>query len=63
MGKAVLGKGKREEGKGRGEGVKGKEEGKGRGEFASLALGGIDAPGDRHWRSLDSAKSLSAAVT
>jgi len=32
--------------KGREEGreEKGKEEGKGRGEFASLALGGIDAP-------------------
>jgi len=34
------------EGKGRGEGGKGKGGGKERGgEFASLALGGIDAPG------------------
>jgi len=44
-GKGVLGKG--EGGKGREEGRegKGKEEGKrGEGEFASLALGGIDAP-------------------
>jgi len=36
---------RRREGKGRGDGGKGKEGGKGRGgEFASLALGGIDAP-------------------
>ena len=34
------------EGKGRGEGGEGEGEGKGRGgEFAPLALGGIDAPG------------------
>jgi len=45
-GKGVLGKGKR--GKRRAEGRgKGKEEGKGgEGEFASLALGGIDASGN-----------------
>jgi len=46
-GKGVLGRERGREGKGRGEGRegKGKEEGKGgEGEFASLALGGIDAP-------------------
>ena len=45
--KRVLGKGKREgrEGTKEGREGKGKEEGKGgEGEFASLALGGIDAP-------------------
>jgi len=46
-GKGVLGRETGREGKGRGEGGKGEGGGKGReGEFASLALGGIDAPAD-----------------
>jgi len=44
MGKEVLGKGKRGKGREEGREEKGKEEGKGEGEFASLALGGIDDP-------------------